>query len=365
MLEYLSRLEEWFGPMRVFGYISFRALGAVATSMLFCLVFGPWIIRKLTELKIGQPIRTKEEVHRLAELHGGKRGTPTMGGVMIIAAVVVSCVLWTQMSNKFVQLSMLSLLALGGLGFYDDFLKVKRKKSDGISGRLKLLVQIGVAAVIGVVLLSDPKTAEQASGVEVPFLKFPVVHLGWLAIPFFALVIMGSSNGVNLTDGLDGLAAGCTVVVSGVFSVFCYLAGHAKFSLYLQIPYVAGAGELSIFVAALTGAALGFLWFNCHPAKVFMGDTGSLAIGGAFGAVAICIGQELLLVVIGGVFVMESLSVILQVLSFKLTGRRVFKMAPIHHHFELLGWGETTVVVRFWILSLLFASLALLSLKLR
>jgi phospho-N-acetylmuramoyl-pentapeptide-transferase len=366
MLELLSRLTEIFPPFNVFRYITFRAMGAGATAMLFCIFSGPWIIRKLTELKLGQPIRTAEEVHRLAELHGGKRGTPTMGGVMILAGVLLSCVLWTNPLNKFVSLALFAMLVLGGLGFADDYLKVTKKKSDGIAGRVKLIVQFLTALFVGGCLLLDPATAEHARSLEVPFLKLPIVdNLGWIALIFFALVMTGSSNAVNLTDGLDGLAAGCTVMVAGVFAVFSYVSGHRVLAEYLQLTYTSGTGELAIFCSALAGATLGFLWFNCHPAKVFMGDTGALAIGGALGVVAICINQELLLLVVGGVFVMEALSVILQVASFKLTGKRIFAMAPVHHHFELKGWRETTVVVRFWILGVLFASMALLTLKLR
>ncbi len=365
MLELLGDMANLFGPFRLFHYITFRTLGAMGTALLFCLFFGPFIIRKLTELKLGQPIRTKDEVHRLAELHGGKRGTPTMGGVMIIAAVGIASLLWADIASAYVWLALFSMVVLGGLGFYDDFLKVRKKKSDGISGRMKLLVQLFVAVFVGVVLLSNPATFQQASQLELPFFKSLVLHMGWFALIFYALVIMGSSNAVNLTDGLDGLAAGCTVIVAGVFTAFSYISGNIKMATYLQLPYSPGVGELSVFMGALVGASLGFLWYNCHPAKVFMGDTGSLAIGGALGVVAICINQELLLVVVGGVFVMEALSVILQVGSFKLTGKRIFAMAPIHHHFELKGWSETAVVVRFWILGIFFAAMAMLTLKLR
>ena len=365
MLEWLHNFSESFGGFNLFRYVTFRALGAAATSLLFCLFFGPWIIRKLTELKIGQPIRTKEEVHRLAELHGGKSGTPTMGGVMILVAVTLSCLLWAPLNNFFVWLTLFVMLSLGGLGFWDDYLKVKRKKSAGVSGKIKLLVQITLAVVIGVTLLQGETTRQQASQLEVPFLKTPLFNMGWGVLAFFALVLTGSSNAVNLTDGLDGLAAGCTVIVAVVFGIFSYVSGNIKLAEYLFMPYTPNTGELTVVSAALVGATLGFLWFNCYPAKVFMGDTGSLAIGGALGTIAICINQELLLLVVGGVFVLEALSVILQVASFKLTGQRLFAMAPIHHHFELKGWSETTVVVRFWILGVFFASLALLTLKLR
>lgn len=365
MLESLHYLSDFFGGFNLFRYVTFRALGAATTSLLFCLFCGPWIIRKLTELKLGQPIRTKEEVHRLAELHGSKSGTPTMGGVMILLAVTISCLLWAPINNLFVALTLFVTLSLGILGFCDDYLKVKRKKSAGVPGRVKLVVQLALALMIGFVLLNNETTRQQARQLEVPFLKLPLLDMGWGMLIFFALVLMGSSNAVNLTDGLDGLAAGCTVIVALVFGIFSYVSGNVKLAEYLFMPYTPNSGELAVVSGALVGSTLGFLWFNCHPAKVFMGDTGSLAIGGALGTIAICINQEILLLVVGGVFVLEALSVILQVASFKLTGQRLFAMAPLHHHFELKGWSETTVVVRFWILGVFFASLALLTLKLR
>ncbi|MCC6355762.1 MAG: phospho-N-acetylmuramoyl-pentapeptide-transferase [Verrucomicrobiae bacterium] len=366
MLELLHRWSEEFGGLNVFRYTTFRALGSVTTSALFCLLLGPWFIRKLTELKIGQPIRTRDEVNRLAELHGGKRGTPTMGGVMILCSVVLSCLLWAPLGNKFVILAVFTLLVLGGLGFADDYLKVTKKKSDGISARAKLSVQLFVGLTVGGCLIMDPSTHEQACSLQVPFLKAPLVdNLGWIALAFFALVLVGSSNAVNLTDGLDGLAAGCTVIVASVLGVFSYVSGTPKLANYLLLPITPGTQELAVFCGAVVGATMGFLWYNCHPAKVFMGDTGSLALGGAMGTVAICVNQELLLLVAGGIFVVEALSVMLQVVSFKTRGKRIFAMAPLHHHFELMGWSETAVVVRFWILGIFFAALALLTLKLR
>ena len=366
MLEYLHNLSDYFGGLNVFRYTTFRTLGAVTTSALFCLVLGPFFIRKLTELKIGQPIRTRAEVNRLAELHGGKRGTPTMGGLMILCSVVISCLLWAPLDNKFVALALFTIVVLGGLGLVDDYLKVTRKRSDGVSARAKLAVQLMVGVTVGGCLIMDPETHEQACSLAVPFLKAPLVdNLGWFALAFFALVLVGSSNAVNLTDGLDGLAAGCSAIVASVLGIFSYVSGTPKLANYLLLPLTPGAQELAVFCGAIIGATTGFLWYNCHPAKVFMGDTGSLALGGAMGTVAICVNQELLLVVAGGIFVMEALSVMLQVASFKLRGKRIFAMAPIHHHFELMGWSETAVVVRFWILGVFFAALSLLSLKLR
>lgn len=365
----LYELHLWasdFGILNVFRYITFRAFGAALTSMFLCWWLGPRVIQILTRLKLGQPLRGKEEVHRLADLHSSKKGTPTMGGLLIIFSVLGSCMLWARLDHGLLWLALGAMVVLGGVGFADDYLKVTKKKSDGIPGRFKLIGQFFVAVLVAVVLYYHPAYHESCQKIYIPFVKEPIVsEIGWWILPFFALVVMGTSNAVNLTDGLDGLAAGCTVSVTMVFAVFCFLAGNMIFSQYLFIPHVPGSGELAVFCSAMVGASLGFLWYNCHPAQVFMGDTGSLAIGGSLGVVAICINQELLLVIAGGVFVMEAGSVLLQVASFKLTGKRIFAMSPIHHHFELKGWKETMVVTRFWILSFLFAVIALSSLKLR
>jgi phospho-N-acetylmuramoyl-pentapeptide-transferase len=289
-----------------------------------------------------------------------------MGGVLVIGAVFVSSVLWARPDNRFVWLALFAMLVLGTLGFTDDYLKVTKKKSAGISGRYKVLIQIVLALIVTAVFLTNPVLEVQARSLYVPFVKTPVVtNMGWYTFLFFVLVIVGSSNAVNLTDGLDGLAIGCTVTVAWAYALLAYAAGNFRIAEYLQVPFYAFAGELTVVCSALIGAGLGFLWFNCHPAKVFMGDTGSLAIGGMIGVVAICCKQELLLVVVGGVFVIEAVSVILQVISFKATGKRIFAMSPIHHHFELVGWKENTVIVRFWILSGIFALLGLATLKLR
>lgn len=370
MLYYLHKLAglgEGLGFLNVFQYHTIRALGAAVTSLLICIWVGPAAIRILTRLKLGQPLRSKEEVHKLADLHSSKKGTPTMGGILILASVTISALLWCRPTNPYVWLVLISMLYLGGIGFLDDYLKVTKKKSDGMAGRQKLVAQFMLAALVTACLKFNPETAEHASKLYIPFWKQPLVEMGlFLGFLFFALVIMGSSNAVNLTDGLDGLAAGCTVTVASVYAIFTYVAGNAKFARYLLIPYVPGASELTVFCAALVGASLGFLWWNCHPAKVFMGDTGSLAIGGALAVIAICVHQELVLVIAGGVFVMEAGSVLLQVGWFKATGgKRLFAMSPIHHHFELRGWNESTVTIRFWILSILFALLALSTLKLR
>ena len=376
MLYYLSDLgtwatskgmdSDWIKALNVFSYITFRALCAGITAFVLSLVFGNIVIRKLISLKFGQPIRTAAEVHKLHELHGSKKGTPTMGGVLLIGSILISTLLWAKPENPFVWLVLFSTVFLGGIGFYDDWLKVSKKSSDGISSRLKFALQCILAGIFTVFLLMDPKVSTVAQQLYVPFMKDPLIlSMGWFTFVFYLLVIVGTSNAVNLTDGLDGLATGCTATVAASYAVFVYVAGNFKTATYLQIPHVAYSGELAVLCVALLGACLGFLWWNAHPARVFMGDTGSLAIGGMLGSVAICCKQELLLVIVGGVFVMEAMSVILQVASFKTTGRRIFKMSPIHHHFELSGWKENTVIVRFWILSVLFALLGLATLKLR
>ncbi|MES2570277.1 MAG: phospho-N-acetylmuramoyl-pentapeptide-transferase [Verrucomicrobiota bacterium] len=372
-LHYLSSgASDFFKVTNVFQYITFRAVAAAVTAFLLSLIYGNWVIRKLISLKMGQPIRTKEEVHKLFELQGSKAGTPTMGGVLIIGVVVASSLLWARPDNSAVWLLLFVLVYCGGLGFWDDYLKVAKKNSAGISEKTKLVGQGLLALIVAAFFLYNPAIQVQARALYVPFYKEPIIwNLGGFTILFFALVIMGASNSVNLTDGLDGLAAGCTITTGVAYSVLAYAAGNMKLAQYLQIPYYPFAGELSIVCMALVGASFGFLWFNCHPAKVFMGDTGSLAIGGFFGVVAICCKQELLLVVVGGVFVIEAVSVLIQRTWFKITkrvygeGRRVFLMSPIHHHFELKGWKENTVIVRFWILSVMFALIGLATLKLR
>lgn len=374
---YLHHLAEkpgpdFFGAFNVFYYISFRAVGAAVTAFLLSLVFGSRVIRRLISLKVGQPIRTKEEVNHLFELHGKKAGTPTMGGVLLLGAVIISTMLWARLDNSAVWLVMLVIVWCGALGFWDDYLKVKKKNAAGASERTKILAQLGLAGVVTAYFLLNPAIEVQARSLYVPFYKSPIIeNLSWFTFFFFALVILGSSNAVNLTDGLDGLAAGCTASTSFAYGIFAYAAGNVKIAAYLQIPYYSFAGELSVICMAMVGASFGFLWFNCFPARVFMGDTGSLAIGGTLGVIAICCKQELLLVVVGGVFVAEATSVLIQRTWFKITkkrygeGRRVFRMAPLHHHFELLGWKETTVVARFWILSIMCAFLGLATLKLR
>jgi len=379
MMYYLYKLSlmrpdvDFFRAMNVFQYITLRALGAALTAFLLSLMCGNWVIRRLISLKLGQPIRTKEEVNKLFELHGAKAGTPTMGGVLMLGAVIISSLLWARPDNIAVWLLIFTLLYCGGLGFWDDYLKVSKKNSAGVSERTKLVAQGILALIVAAFFLLNPAIEVQAKALYVPFYKDPLIaNLGIVgAIGFFGLVIVGASNAVNLTDGLDGLAAGCTCTAAFAYAVLCYVCGHVTISSYLQIPFYPFAGELTVICMALVGASFGFLWFNCHPAKMFMGDTGSLAIGGMLGVTAICTKQEMLLVVVGGVFVIEAVSVLIQRTWFKITkkrygeGRRVFLMSPLHHHFELKGWKENTVIVRFWILSIMFAFLGLATLKLR
>ena len=359
--------------LRLFHYITVRSAGAAVTALLLSWWLGPGIIQWLKQQKFGQEYADKaEEAGGLAARLLSKKGTPTMGGILIITVLFFSTLLWAQLDNKLVLLTLLSVVVLAGLGFYDDYAKIIQQSGGGTPPRVKLWVQITVSVVIGLYLWETPSTSRLVSEINVPFYKYPVMkHATWLGILILVLLIVGFSNAVNLTDGLDGLAIGCSLMVAFVFLVFTYLAGNIKAAAYLQIPYVNGAGELTVFCAALLGAGLGSLWFNCHPAQVFMGDTGSLAIGGSFGIIAVLIHQPFVLVIAGGVFVLEAGSVLLQTGWFRFTrlrygtGRRIFLMAPLHHHFEKKGWYESQVVMRFYILCVLFALIALSTLKLR
>ena len=342
-----------------------RALLACLLSFVLTMAIAPRVIRALISLNIGQPIRTAEEVHKLAELHGAKAGTPTMGGVLIVGATLAATLLCARMGNPFIISCLFVTVALGLLGFRDDYLKVTKKTSDGISARKKLIVQV-LVGLLGVAFLwlypeGQPRVElhDYVTSLFIPF--YGQVNLPWYVyIPFGALVVVSASNAVNLTDGLDGLASGCSVATGITYAILAALAGNWLMADGLNIPFHPAANEISVFMMAVVGACLGFLWYNCYPAKVFMGDTGSLALGGAFGMAAVCTAQEILFIVIGGVFVMEATSVVLQVGSFKLRhGKRIFAMAPIHHHFELKGWKETQVITRFWMISLLLAFLGL------
>jgi len=363
---------EFFSFLRVFQYVTFRAAGAAVTALLVCLWMGPRVISWLKRIRFSQHYADR------AETAGGrgdtgfaKQGTPTMGGILIVLVIDFSAILWARWNNL-VVLTLLSLVVLAALGFYDDYLKVTHPTGKGARSRLKLWVQFALALFIGLYLWTVPETEHLISEVMVPFYKFPVMEGAAVAgLVLTVLTIMGSSNAVNLTDGLDGLAIGCTLIVTTVFLIMTYIADHRLFAEYLQVPKVVGASELTVVCAAMLGAGLGFLWFNCHPAQVFMGDTGSLALGGVLGIIAVLIHQPLVLVLAGGVFVAEAVSVLLQTSFFKYTrwrtgtGRRIFLMAPLHHHFEKKGWHESQVVMRFYILGFLCAVLALVSLKLR
>ena len=377
MLYYLLYhvLQKYFSPLNVFRYITVRTVYASLTAMFLALVFGPWLIRKLRELQIGQFIREEGP-----QEHKKKAGTPTMGGVLIVLSTAVPTLLWADLSNMFVLLGLFALLAFAAIGFVDDYAKVAKRQNLGLTGKKKLTLQILVSSVVAVTLLVLATHSAYSTQLIVPFVKrfrpdlvihglmssphlWPLAFLPFLI--FVAVVITGSSNAVNLTDGLDGLAIGCTVIAAGALTVLTYVSSNFRWANYLEIQYIPRVGELTVFCGALVGASLGFLWYNAHPAEVFMGDVGSLALGGALGTIAVIIKQEVLLVFVGGIFVVEAMSVILQVGSFKLRGKRIFRMAPIHHHFELLGWSESKVIVRFWIAALVFALFALTTLKLR
>jgi phospho-N-acetylmuramoyl-pentapeptide-transferase len=360
---------EWVYPLHhvpglsalnVFRYITFRAAYAAITALLLCYWLGPPMIEWLRRLKLGQKIRREGP-----QAHLSKAGTPTMGGVLIVTAIVVPTLMWGNFHSLPLWLALLATVWLGALGFLDDYLRVVKGLPNGLLGRYKLAGQILLGLVIGTALMTWPESSYPATATHVPFLKFRFVDFGWLFVPFVILVITGSSNAVNLTDGLDGLASGLVAIAALTFAGMCYLGGHLKFSGYLHISYLPYSGELTVFCAAVLGAALGFLWYNCHPADVFMGDTGSLALGGALGTVAVLIKREFWLVLVGGVFVAEALSVMIQVASFKLWGKRVFRMSPLHHHFELKGWAESRVVLRFYIVGALLALLSLSTFKLQ
>ena len=360
LFHFLYPLSDQFAVLNVFRYLTFRTGGAVITALVLSFVFGPVLIRTLrTRQNGGQPIRADGP-----ESHFTKQGTPTMGGFLILIALTVATLLWADLTNGYVWAALGVTITYGTIGFLDDYLKVTHRNSVGMSSKLKLALQAAIAVAAGLWimrLLPDPLSTTLA----VPFFKSLLVDLGWMFLAFAVVVMVGASNAVNLTDGLDGLAIVPVMIAAGVFAVISYLVGNAVFSGYLQIHYVPGSGELAVFLGALVGGGLGFLWFNAPPAKVFMGDTGSLALGGALGAISVIIKHELVLAIVGGLFVLETVSVIVQVVSFKLTGKRVFRMAPLHHHFEQKGWAESTIVIRFWIIATILALAGLATLKLR
>lgn len=359
LYHFLYPLRDAFSGFNVFRYITFRSAGAVLTALIASFLLGPSMIAWLRRLKVGQQVRDDGP-----KTHLTKQGTPTMGGLLIIAALVISVLLWSDLTNKYVWVVLFATLAFGGVGFWDDYLKVVKKRSTGLRAYQKFGLQIAASMVIGIFLYKFSGDHE-ATFLSVPFMKSLLLDLGWFYIPFVAVVIVGSSNAVNLTDGLDGLAIGLVGIAATANAVIVYLGGNKIIADYLKILYIPGSGELAIFCGAMLGASLGFLWYNTHPAEVFMGDVGSLSLGGALGTLAVVTKHELILVIVGGIFVMETVSVIMQVASYKLTGKRLFKMAPIHHHFEQIGWPESKVIVRFWIIGVILALISIGSLKLR
>jgi phospho-N-acetylmuramoyl-pentapeptide-transferase len=371
-----QKLFPYFRLFRIFRYLTFRTVFASLTALMIGLLIGPYVIERLREFQIGQYIREEGP-----QSHQKKSGTPTMGGVLICISILVPTLLWSDLSNPYVWLVMLSTLAFGAIGFADDYIKVVHRRNLGLTARAKLGLQLLASAVVAITLLHLKVRGGYSTKIIFPFLKRfrpdlvwdwmgHIPHMHWLAflpfVVFVMIVIAGASNAVNLTDGLDGLAIGCTIIAAAALTVLTYVSGHVVFSDYLELQRMPMVSELTIFCGAMVGASIGFLWYNAHPAEIFMGDVGSLALGGAIGTVAVVIKQELLLPFIGGVFILEAVSVMLQVGSYKLrNGKRIFKMAPLHHHFELLGWSESKVIARFWILALIFALLALTTLKLR
>jgi phospho-N-acetylmuramoyl-pentapeptide-transferase len=360
MLYLLSDLSSEFAILNVFRYLTFRAAGAVVTALLVAFIFGPSIIRWLKAKQgYGQPIRTDGP-----KTHLVKQGTPTMGGVMMLLGIAVATVLWADLSNRYVWITLFVTLSYGFIGFMDDYMKVTKRSVGGLKGKLKIVLEFAVA-LIAAYWISATSTPQLANHLAMPFFKEAIFNLGFLFLPVAMFVMVGAANAVNLTDGLDGLAIVPVMIAAGVFVIIAYLIGNTVFANYLQVHYVPGAGELAVFCGAIVGAGLGFLWFNAPPAMVFMGDTGSLAMGGALGSVAVVTKHEIVLAIVGGLFVLETVSVIVQVASFKLTGKRVFKMAPLHHHYEEKGWAESTIVIRFWIIAFILAVIGLATLKLR
>ena len=361
MLYWLTELTGELSAFNIFRYITFRTGGALITALLFVFLFGPAIIRSLRIRQgKGQPIRTDGPERHLLQ----KQGTPTMGGLMILSGVTVATLLWGNLHNPYVWVVLIVTLVYGAVGLYDDYLKVTRQSVEGSGGRVRLLIE-GAVALIATWIIASVGQAPLSTALAIPFFKNVLIDLGWLFVPFGAFIIVGAGNAVNLTDGLDGLAIVPVMIAAATFGFISYLVGNVLFADYLQIHFVQGTGELAVVCGALVGAGLGFLWFNAPPAQIFMADTGSLALGGALGTIAVATKHELVLAIVGGLFVLEAASVIVQVASFRLTGKRVFRMAPLHHHFEQKGWPESTVVIRFWIIAVVLALAGLATLKLR
>ncbi len=355
----LYNLHVYFSPFNVFRYITFRTAVAVITASILSLLFAPFVIDRLKRLSLIQQIRDDGP-----KAHYDKAGTPTMGGILILGSIVLTSLLWSDLKNKYVWIMIMATIGFGLIGFLDDYLKIRRRNSKGLRPCYKFAGQIVLALIIGVILYYDANDP-YPSILSIPFFKKWLIDLGWFYIPFSIIVIIGSSNAVNLTDGIDGLAIGLVGIAVAANGALVYISGHSGFAHYLQVLYLPGTGELTVFCGAMLGASLGFLWYNAYPAELFMGDVGSLGLGGALGTLAVITKHEIVLAVVGGIFVLEATSVILQVISFKLTGKRIFKMAPLHHHFELKGWPEPKVIVRFWIVGIMLALLSLATLKLR
>jgi phospho-N-acetylmuramoyl-pentapeptide-transferase len=360
MFYFLTELRDVYSYLNIFRYITFRSGMAAVTTFLLCMILGPLFIRASRRKKMQEKAK-RDDAPDLDKFQESKEGTPTMGGIFIIGSIMISVLLWADLANCYVLLTLFICASLAILGGMDDYIKLTQKKR-GLSARMKFLWQIILAGIVGSVIYLNPYVSTQ---LDVPFFKNVIISLGPFYVVWIICVVVGASNAVNLTDGLDGLAIGCTLMVALTLAVLSYITGHAQFSGYLLIPYISGAGELTVICAAIIGASLGFLWFNCYPATVFMGDVGSLPLGGMLGTIAICIKKELLLVILGGVFVVEAVSVILQVASFKLTGKRIFKMSPFHHHLQLSGWRESKIIVRFWIVAIILAVITLSTLKIR
>jgi len=363
MFYFLAQLKDFFFGFNVFKYITFRAAMAAVTTFVGCVVLGPPITRFLKEKKIREYAK-RDDCPDLDRFASSKQGIPTMGGLFVIGSILISVLLWADLGNRYVLLTLGTCFYLAVLGMVDDYTKLTchNRRRRGLPARSKLLWQVLLAFFIGSYVYFNPETS---TTLRVPFFKNVVFQLGILYLPLVAMIVIGTTNAVNLTDGLDGLAIGCILIVSSTLGVLCYLTGHILFSEYLFIPYIKGAGELTVFCAAIAGAALGFLWFNCHPATIFMGDTGALSLGGTMAVIAVLIKKELLLVLLGGIFVIEALSVILQVGSYKLRRKRIFKVSPLHHHLQLCGWDESKIIIRFWIIGIILALLTLITLKVR
>lgn len=355
----LYSLYDVYSPFNIFRYITFRTALSVVTALIITFIMAPWLIERLKKRSLTQQVRDDGPKTHLA-----KTGTPTMGGIMIITSIVLSVLMWGDLSNKYIVIMLTAIIGFGLIGLADDYLKSERKDSKGLKARYKFGLQIILALIVGLLFYNDPKD-QYAAMLNIPFFKKWLIDMGWFYIPFSILVIVGSSNAVNLTDGIDGLAIGLVGIATLANGALVYISGHAGFANYLSVLYLPGTGELAVFCGAMFGAALGFLWYNSYPAEIFMGDVGSLGLGGALGTLAVITKHEVVLAVVGGIFVIETCSVIIQVASFKLTGKRVFKMAPLHHHFEVKGWPEPKVIVRFWIAGIILALLSLTTLKIR